>query len=324
MPSTPPVTLQINLAPSDYRHARYILPHQIRVWQPQVDEVLLVVDLHRSQGRFAENWDHGREELFKLIESLETVRVETVDYGKEAEIRLAETFFGGNTPVPSKDFRGGPFYAYFFGMAAARHDHVLHLDSDMLFGGGSSQWLAEALQGQAKDPGVLFSGPLPGPPTTEGKLLSQQATSSPTAEHSHDFTFMSTRLFLYSKARFQHTIRALQATRPPAWRNRIKAWVEGNPCFDLPEHLFSRAMSQHGLVRREFLGTAPGMWHLHPPYRCQDFYAKLPSLIERIERGDIPEAQRGDHDINDSLVDWSAARRKLEENRWWTRWRSAR
>jgi hypothetical protein len=61
------------------------------------------------------------------------------------------------------------------------------------------------------------------------------------------------------------------------------------------------------------------MWHLHPPYRCQDFYAKLPSLIERVERGDVPEAQRGDHDINDSLVDWTEARQRLRENRWWKR-----
>jgi hypothetical protein len=102
-------------------------------------------------------------------------------------------------------------------------------------------------------------------------------------------------------------------------RNTIKALVEHNPPQDLPEHLFTEVMRAHGLVRREFLGTGPGMWHLHPPYRCADFYTKLPSLIARCEAGDMPPAQRGCHDINDSLVDWTDALTMLRNNRWWRR-----
>jgi hypothetical protein len=78
-------------------------------------------------------------------------------------------------------------------------------------------------------------------------------------------------------------------------------------------------MRERGLVRRDFLGSAPGMWSLHPPYRCADFYAKLPDVIARVEDGNIPDAQRGDHDINGSMVDWSEAVALLAKNRWWRR-----
>jgi hypothetical protein len=61
------------------------------------------------------------------------------------------------------------------------------------------------------------------------------------------------------------------------------------------------------------------MWSLHPPYRSRDFYDRLPELVQRIERGDIPNDQRGDHDFNSSMVDWSEALSALAQNRWWKR-----
>jgi hypothetical protein len=45
-------TVQINLAPTDLPHLIHILPHQIRQFGGQVDEILLTVDLHQSRGRF--------------------------------------------------------------------------------------------------------------------------------------------------------------------------------------------------------------------------------------------------------------------------------
>jgi len=73
--------------------------------------------------------------------------------------------------------------------------------------------------------------------------------------------------------------------------------------------MLSRAMAEHGLLRIDFLGAAPGMWSLHPPYRSKLFYDSLPRLIQQVETGDIPEAQRGAYDINDSFIDWSSAQR---------------
>jgi len=313
-----PVTLQISLAPSDFAHAQYLLTHQIRVWREQVSEILLTIDLHRSAGRFSERWEEGRVNLHNLIQSIEGVRVLEVDYGADSQQDVAKLFFGGRMPAPAKDFRGGPFYSYFFALSAATHDHVLHVDSDMFFGGLWPLWLNEALADQMSHPKVLFSAPLPRPPRTDEKLISQSAMIVAGQPHTYNFDTMSTRIFMMSRSRFQSTIGKLH-TRHPSARNTIKALIEGNPPQDLPEHLFSCAMREQGLLRREFLGSGAGMWHLHPPYRCADFYKKIPGLIIRCEAGNIPSPQRGDHDINDSLVDWSEARTALSHNRWWRR-----
>lgn len=312
-----PVTLQISLAPSDFAHAQYLLTHQVRAWQGQFDELLLTVDFHRSSGRFSARWEEGRDRILPLAQSIPQARIVTVNYDAEARHRVAADFFGGRD-VPEKDHRGGPYYSYFFALAEAGHDHVLHVDSDMFFGGGSGIWIEEALAIEAARPDVLFQAPLPGPPHADGRLLSQRAEPEPGDRHAFRFSEMSTRLFLVSRSRLRERIGALQPRRPPL-RQSLIALLEGNPRQDLPEHLFTSAMRARGLVRREFLGRPPGMWSLHPPYRCADFYEKLPALIRRVEAGDVPDAQRGHHDIGDAMVDWSEARAALSRNRLWHR-----
>lgn len=311
-------TLQISLSPSDLRHARLLLPHQVRVWRGQVAEILLTIDLHRSAGRFAAGWEAGRDGIMELAGSIEGARVVPIDYSQEARARVSAEFFGG-VPVPAKDFRGGPYYAYFFGLNAAANDLVLHTDSDILFGGGSQKWLAEAVSYMAAHRDVLFSAPLPGPPAADGRLLHLRSTPDAGVAHAHALEEMSTRIFLLDRARFHSRVGALVPRSPPALRHLIKAIVERNPPSDLPEHIITAEMRARGLIRYDFLGTEPGMWTLHPPYRCADFFDKLPSLISRVEAGDIPGAQRGDHDINSSLVDWSEAIAAIGRNRWWRR-----
>jgi hypothetical protein len=316
--SAPEATLQINLSPSDWRHSRYLLPHQVRTWRGQVAEIILTIDLHRSAGRFAADWEAGRDNILALARSIDGVRVLEVDYGRQAQARVSSEFFGG-APVPAKDFRGGPYYAYFFGLNSAAHDLVLHSDADIFFGGGSQTWMAEAAALLSRRQDVLVTAPLPGPPAPDGRLRQLHSSLVDGEPHTHRLEEMSTRVFLLDRARFRSSIGALTPRAPPVLRQRIKALVEGNPQADLPEHILSGQMRTHGLSRCDFLGSSPGMWTLHPPYRCADFYSKLPSLISRVEAGEVPEAQRGDHDINSSLVDWSEATAALASNRWWRR-----
>jgi hypothetical protein len=313
-----PVTLQIALAPSDYAHAQYMLPHHVRVWGSQVDEILLTIDFHRSPGRFSDRWAEGARNIQPLAESIEGARVVRVDYDQGAMKRVSAAFFGGRR-VPLKDFRGGPYYSYFFGLVAARHDYVLHSDSDMFFGGGSQTWLAEAIAQMESEPNLFLTAPLSGPPRPDGRLLYLQATPDPKTPNVHTFAEMSSRVFLMQRSRFHSTIGALVPRRPPSLKTAAIAILDGHAPRDLPEHLFTAEMRTRGLFRRDFLGAAPGMWSLHPPYRCADFYAKLPELIRRVETSDVPAAQRGDHDLNDSMVDWSLPRAALRQNRIWHR-----
>ena len=317
------VSLQVNLAPTDLPHARHILPHQLAQWAGQVDEILLTLDLHRSGGRFSEAWAERLPGMRQLVEDTcaqyPKARLCEVDYSPATSRQIGARFFGGAS-VPAKDWNGGPFYSYFSGLNAAASDYVVHLDSDLMFGGGSQGWVAEAVDLLRERPDVLICSPLPGPPRPDGTLPSQgrgdlpREAVEPYPSPAFRFPHLSSRLFLMDLRRFETAIGRLPLTQPPRIR-RLQARARHNPPYDLPEAIWSEAMRAHSLYRVDFLGAAPGMWSIHPPYRSAEFYAALPRLIERIEAGDVPDEQRGDHDLNDSMVDWSSAR--AAQRRWW-------
>src|SRR5215813_13420723 len=139
-----PVTLQINLAPRDFRFARYLLPHQVRQWGGQVAEILLVIESRRSRGHLGQDWEEVMKAILGLANSIPNARVISVDYSPQARQAVSKEFFGSRHRLPAKDCVGGPFYAYFYGLNRAAHNLVLHSDSDMFYGGGSQTWMAEA------------------------------------------------------------------------------------------------------------------------------------------------------------------------------------
>lgn len=109
-------TLQINLAPSDWLHAKHTLPHQLRQFAHQVDEILLTLDLHRSAGRFAEGWEERLPQIKLLIDECcnqyPHAHLKEVDYSPEIVAKVSAMFFGGRS-IPPKDFRGGLFIPTF-------------------------------------------------------------------------------------------------------------------------------------------------------------------------------------------------------------------
>jgi hypothetical protein len=304
------VTLQVNLAPSDLPTARYTVPHQLRQWAGQVDEVLLTLDLHRSPGRFAEAWNERLPGLTTLIaewcERYPIARLVNVDYSTTAMVAVSNSYFGGEA-VPAKDHRGAPFYAYFFGLNAAKNDFVLHMDSDMMFGGGSQAWLAEALGLMETDRRVVACNPLPGPPTPDLCLRSQQLAPYPLHEFAFQTTGFSTRIFLVDRQRFGQSLAPLPLSKARG-RKVIGAMLDGHRPYETAELVIARAMKRHHLIRVDFLGRGGGMWAVHPLYRTPRFYDRLPSLIADIEAGRVADGQRGDHELNESMVDWTGAR----------------
>lgn len=312
------VSLQINLAPGDYLHARHVLPHQLKKLAGQVDEILLIVDSRPSKGRFAAGWHEYRETLNNfLIEEVQAVfdvKIIPVDYSDTTRQAVAQYFFG-NLFIPEKDFRGGPFYAYFFGLYMASHDLIFHLDSDILLGGGSPSWISEAVSLLANHPNCFIVSPLPGPPHAEDILIDQQIIQK-IGRYSWQLGGMSTRLFMMDRIKIHaHKLSLVK----PGIRNQLKALAEGNPNADLPEHLLNAYLLKHQLKRIDFLGSGKGLWSLHPPYRSRQFYNELPELLIKIDTGDLPLKQCGYYDIIDELVDWTEAKQQLQQNRWWKR-----
>jgi hypothetical protein len=316
------VTLQINVAPTDLPHAVHVLPHQLRQWGGQVQEILFTLDLHRTPhgGRFGEAWEERKDPMEKLLLDLCSeyphAHVQTVDYGEQAMEAVGESFFGSSV-MPAKDTKGAPIYPYFHGLQSARNDLVLHLDSDLMFGGGSQSWVAEAVALLAEHPEVLACNPLPGPPMATATLRTQ--SGSPFEHDSRAFRFrsLSTRLYLLDRGRLRERLLPLELGGPIRLISLLKARLHGNPPYRAAEIVISDAMVAAGLSRVDFLGADPGMWSLHPPYRSPEFYQELPRLIERVESGDVPEAQRGDYELNDSMLDWSRARRRARLRRIW-------
>lgn len=310
------IAAQINMYPMDYRHVEHLLEHQIRVWGPQVDEIVVTVDTHRSRsGRYrGSNFDTYMTDLRALLarfgERYPQLRTVEVDYDPAARRKVAQAFFGLDD-IPVKAWDGGPFYAYFFGLLHANARYVVHFDGDMLFGGGSRTWVNEALTLFAARPDTLMVGPFPGPARADGKVHGHSGNHAPVQVDggpAYRFKEVSTRIFMIDLQRLRDTLGVLPLLKPD-FLSRCKSWLLGNPPDAREaEVILGETLKANNLWRIDFLGQAPGMWSLHPPYRGETFYRRLPELIATVELGDVPDAQRGDYDMNDSMIDWSVQR----------------
>jgi hypothetical protein len=317
--------LQINMHPFDAPHVTHTLPHQIRVWENQVDRILLTVDTGQvNAGRYkGQGFDAAKARLFAFLESLRIkhpkLHIDTVDYGTEAHRKLGQLFFSRAPHYPDKAFDGGPFYVYFYGLMRANARYVLHMDSDMLFGGASPTWISEAIAQLETQPNALVVCPFSGPPKDGGDMSLSLHVGMPGVKHilraeklqldspAWRFPTVSTRIFMIDMQRFTDRIGSLDLLRPDLKR-RIRSYAFNQKPISMPaEEALSTNMIARDLYRLDYMGTGQGMYSLHPPYRSPQFYAALPSLIKRIEAGDIPESQRGDFDINSSMLDWSSA-----------------
>jgi hypothetical protein len=306
-------TLQVTLAPLDVRFARHTLGHLVRRWGSQVDEVLLTVDERESPFRArTERADvqRARADLDAVVAELEHpgLRVVAVDRSRAARRRTAERF--GARRLPESDFRGRPYYAYLFGLAEARNPYVLHVDSDMMFGGGSTTWVAEAIEWFARDETLVVCGPLPGPPTPDGSLQGQEGYPYKiVGDAAYRFDSLSSRVFLADMGRLEARLGTLGGKRIPTLRSVVGSTLRRQVNWMTLEERVSLAMRQTGSGRLDFLGTAPGMWSVHPIARTEAFYEHLGSLIALLEAGAAPTAaQLGHYDLHESMIDLAAAR----------------
>ena len=320
------VTLQINLAPNDLPTVVHTLPHQLRQVGGQVDEIDLTLDVHRSsRARFAEDWEERRPAmnrfLAEIVDQWPSARVCEVDYSPEARATVSRTFLGG-AEVPRKARSGEAMHSYLWGFLEARNDCVLHLDADMMLGGGSQTWVGEAVGLLDEREDVVFCAPLAGPPTPDGELPARVVEGihtwrgvflgrEPEPPLAYRLGHASTRIWLARRSQFIAALCPLRLLRSP-WRKRARARVDGNPPYENLEETFTEAMLRTGDVRIDYLGEEPGMWSLHPLWRSKAFFDALPGLIERVEAGDMPDDQLGDYDVGDSLVDWSSVHAEPE------------
>ena len=305
-------SLKISLSPRDIRLVEYLLPHQLKFWHEMVDEVLLVLDLH---GYNSPGEQPDIQKIHSLIDSFRSqfpkTRLLHVDYSLKSRKEISKAYFKGKD-VPAKTHRYGPYYSYFFGIYHTTHDYVLNIDCDIFFGGFNPSWLQEAIA-LLKNPDIITCSPHPGPPPADGRLLRQEGKTDNSELRKIIFNTISTRIFFIHKPSFQERVCPIPI-KLAKWPLLIRALIRKKPLYELPEDTISDIMKSKGLKRIDFLGTNKGIWTLHPPYRNEEFYHKLPEIIERIENNNLPEEQRGDYDLNHSMIDWSDAIKIIKNN----------
>lgn len=311
--------LQINIYPLDLPHLRSSLSNQLKMWAGQVDTVSITLDIRRSSaGRYrGDQYDEYLKQMRVLLAELQAsetkLTVREVDYSDAARAKVAALFFGGGV-LPDKAWDGGPFYSYFYGLYGADARYIFHIDGDMLFGGGGQDWIAEAIAFLETHPDTLFMAPLAGPPHPQrvsGQHKLQGGGFAKDLGHSSvalEFDHISTRVFFVDMQRFVDKVGSVDMAPLGAVR-KLKSRLLGHPAIALEaEALLSSTMTNRKMQRVDLLGAAPGMWSLHPPFRSPEYYRRLPQIIEQIETGQIPAGQLGDHNLNDSMIDWSSAR----------------
>jgi hypothetical protein len=277
--------------------------------------VLFTLDLRRSAGPRGDHFDDRKGGMQRLVEDLaatsDAYRMIEVDYSGPAVERVGEQFFGGARP-PTKDCFGAPFFGYFYGLACVETRYVLHMDCDMLFGGGSGEWVAEAIALMCSRPEVLFMCPLAGPPTVDARLprkiqraqrRTQEFGSAAVLEcldpRTYRLRHATSRVFFTDMAR-------LREAGPFAILD-AGPWTYGSDLATTPflpaETVLSKAIHDGDYLRLDYLGRGRGMWFLHPPQRGPSFATNLPNLVAALEADAVPAAQRGSFDLVDSWLD---------------------
>jgi hypothetical protein len=312
------VTVQINLAPSDYYHAVRLLEHHIEIFESQTDEILLTFDFNPARLRDIQKAERETALLHGLIASLQSqhpsIVVRDVDYSAPVVNAVLGHFFTNTAEL--YDFRGAPIYPYLFGLSSAKNDLVFHIDSDMFFGGFSSVWIREAIELLQADAEVATVSPLPGPPHPERILLGQdEYTAYKDMDYAFKFSSMSTRVFFMDRRLLAHKLRSSR----PLLRRRLLALYEGFPQSDTLERIISEMMMSFRKFRVDFLGTGRGLYSLHPLYRSEAFYQSIPDALRRLREDDIPDDQLGRFDISDSFLDWGDAKARYNQARFWNK-----
>ncbi|MEM8524065.1 MAG: hypothetical protein AAGG68_05465 [Bacteroidota bacterium] len=302
-----PVSLQINIAPVDYPAIVHTLPHQLSILGNQCNEICLTFDtrMNKNSKRFSSaQWQENKLQTEQFVAQLEGefphLVFKKVDYSEEMRRTLSEFFYGSaRKRMPDKDFRGGPFYSYYYGWYATQNDYVLHLDADILLGGGSQTWVAEALEYLKADSNLLYTSPLLGPPLYKGEMpkLKKKTYNPigryPKAGHAYLYKDFSTRIFLLNK---QH-LKGVCPLQHPNLDHHIKALFRGLPPYRFPEGSLSDVMKNQQLLRLDFLGELPGLWSHHPGFTGERYTSQLAKIVKAVEEERFPEFMRGRQDI---------------------------
>jgi hypothetical protein len=300
-----PVSAVIKATVLDTAYLAATVPHMLAQAQFEFAERTIVVDSRPEfTGRFRSLPRSTRADLDKVLTRLVSDqivdRIVEVPSQPEDIASVMALYFGDEQAhrIPTHSTFGCAVFATLFGIGAAATDFVVQLDADMFFHADGTSWVAEGLTA-LDDPSVWLvmthAGPPAGPLGTRQSLGRANADRAQWDDHSKTWRFVtaSTRYFLTDRRRLRRRL-------APLWR--------GNDVLPL-EDCLSDALARHGAFRANL--AREGSWDLHAFNHGAPFPEWADGIARCIERGAVPEVQRGIYDLRLDLAPFQRVWRPL-------------
>jgi hypothetical protein len=301
---TLPISYQINLSPSDYPLCQKLLETQIKYFYASIDEIVLTLETKKSIGnRFGNGFESNKDKLnlflLELAKKYPKIRIAPVDYSDRTKEIITKKFFNNANLMPDKDFRGGPFYCYFYGLNSCKNNYVLHMDCDMFLGGQPEVWLRRAFK-LISQKDIYFVNPLPGPPTPDFSI--KQPYKKRINRYLYYFNHVTTRFFLTDIEKITSKRLELSHVHPL----KLITGLKQKNYWEIPEKIFSNFLKKEKGWRANYWGEDDqfGCYSLHPIRKPESFIEFIPSVLEKISLNDLPVSQMGCYDIQRELFDF--------------------
>lgn len=302
-------TLSINVARTDVAFLEATIPHLTT--RAHFAHRVLVMDTRPPSSDFRSRPHAGSVE--QLIDVCETLRsrgcvdeLVEVDYSEERlRTRYRPRF--RRAVDATHDFHGAPVHGYMFALDSAPTRYVVHADSDMMLhqAHAAPSWVERGIELMRRHADLFCVLPRSGPPRADGRLFQPDAFVRD-ARGFCRFTTFTSRIFLVDTRRMEQLYPLdprWPRQAPCGWRRRARLLANrwrGRSTLPAWEMMVTARMAELGWWRADL--EASTAWSLHPLDRSSRFFARLPSIIERVERGEYPSAQAGHYDLQ--LESW--------------------
>ncbi len=290
-----PVTMQISVTDRDYHCAKHVIPHQLRTLGASANEVLISVNRYDKPA----NTGSLNAFLDDLSEEFDNIRLEEVDYSREARQWISDTFFDGNE-YPLFDHKGIPIHAFIEPYTKASNPYLFRLECDMLLG-GAGPWFLEAIRTLDAHADVIAVNPLAGPRIPGANYHSNGYPFKAVGGEAFKVDLFTTRTHLIEIESFCQSMGSLDQSPPKLMKDRVYSRVAGYPVVNHLEILFQNKMRQGELIRADFGGSG-SLWTLHPVYKTPQVLSQLPRLIQMVESRELPDVQSGQYDLHPGVL----------------------
>lgn len=307
-------TLQINLSGGDLAYAEQTVPWLVAA-HPNVAERLAVVDLCRPgrtqvvdpDAKFPER--AFRERAARIEAMAESFRergwIDRVVRLREGDPLIGELSrkYAGGWVRETHDCWGFALMSYLAAVEVPRTRYVIHYDADILLHQApGTDWAVEAIGWMRDQERAVAATPRISPPFArwtghpDAPSLHEGLPATPVPGGWSNAWF-STRALLVDRERLE---RYLPLLRPPYLLEVLARKTLRRSYPPSPEIMLFRGVGGRGGWRLNL--SAETSWLLHPVVKTPEYVALLPRIKASVDRGEVPESQRGYMDIK--LDDW--------------------